>query len=172
MAKIDASSSGRKQEIQGHRAKGRQRYQGIPGVAHTLAISGQSFLLNANGSNFGSCFVILDPFEDREEHDKYDEEIAAKIRRPVHDEIEDAVVDVFRRRRFRVWATPAVSSCKPSSVASWICAELQRRRDELVARATKTADSSACSPSTGPRRRNSIVDIDRAKCETLQRGRQ
>ena len=39
--------------------------RGIPGVAHTLSVAGQSFLLNANGSNFGSCFVILKPFEER-----------------------------------------------------------------------------------------------------------
>ena len=37
----------------------------VHGVAHRLAISGQSFLLNANGSNFGSLFVILEEFEER-----------------------------------------------------------------------------------------------------------
>ena len=35
------------------------------GVGHTLGIAGQSFLLNANGSNFASLFVVLKPFHDR-----------------------------------------------------------------------------------------------------------
>jgi multidrug efflux pump subunit AcrB len=36
-----------------------------PGVANTLTVSGQSFVLGATGSNFGTMFVILEPFEDR-----------------------------------------------------------------------------------------------------------
>jgi multidrug efflux pump subunit AcrB len=33
-----------------------------PGVAHTVAIPGLSFVLNANSSNYGNIFVILKPF--------------------------------------------------------------------------------------------------------------
>ena len=33
---------------------------GIPGVKHTVAIAGQSLLLNANAPNFGSIYVMLD----------------------------------------------------------------------------------------------------------------
>src|SRR5438105_13320191 len=33
-----------------------------PGVAHTVAIPGQSFVLNAFSSNYGSMFIILKPF--------------------------------------------------------------------------------------------------------------
>jgi len=37
----------------------------VPGVRFTQTIAGQSILLSANGSNFGSMFVILDPFTRR-----------------------------------------------------------------------------------------------------------
>ena len=37
-----------------------------PGVAHTVAIAGMSFLLQANASNFGSMFIVLDPFDERQ----------------------------------------------------------------------------------------------------------
>ena len=37
-----------------------------PGVAHTVAIAGMSFLLQANASNFGSMFIVLDPFDKRQ----------------------------------------------------------------------------------------------------------
>ena len=36
-----------------------------PGVRHTQAMTGQSMLLSANGSNFGSMFCIFDPFDKR-----------------------------------------------------------------------------------------------------------
>ena len=36
-----------------------------PGVSHTVTISGMSFLLQSNASNFGSMFIVLDPFDER-----------------------------------------------------------------------------------------------------------
>jgi multidrug efflux pump len=36
-----------------------------PGVAHTVTISGMSFLLQSNASNFGSMFIVLDEFAKR-----------------------------------------------------------------------------------------------------------
>ena len=37
----------------------------LEGIVHTTAIAGQSFTLNANGSNFGNFFVTLDEFDKR-----------------------------------------------------------------------------------------------------------
>ena len=39
-----------------------------PGVAHTVGISGQSLILNANAPNLGSLYVMLDPFEHLHTH--------------------------------------------------------------------------------------------------------
>ena len=36
-----------------------------PGIRHTQTMTGQSMLLSANGSNFGSMFVMLDNFDER-----------------------------------------------------------------------------------------------------------
>src|SRR5207244_11808372 len=41
--------------------------QAVPGVVHTTAVAGQSFTLNANGSNFGNFFVTFDSFDKRRE---------------------------------------------------------------------------------------------------------
>ena len=54
----------------------------IPGVMHVTGISGQSFVLNAAGSNFGSLFVNLDPYPDRRDPDRSSDAIANKLRRP------------------------------------------------------------------------------------------
>ena len=37
----------------------------VPGIRFTQAMTGQSLLLSANGSNFGSMFFILDEYEER-----------------------------------------------------------------------------------------------------------
>src|SRR5205807_1340576 len=39
--------------------------QPLRGVVHTTGIAGQSFTLNANGSNFGNFFVTFDDFYKR-----------------------------------------------------------------------------------------------------------
>jgi multidrug efflux pump len=66
-----------------------------PGVAHTVTVSGMSFLLSANSSNFGSLFVILDPFEKRRSKDLGDEAIMARLRREWAKRVKDARVTVF-----------------------------------------------------------------------------
>jgi multidrug efflux pump len=75
--------------------EGSQAVAGMEGVEHTITISGQSFLLNANGSNFASMFVILAPFEERHSPELYADAIAAKLRRRLFAEIEDARIGVF-----------------------------------------------------------------------------
>ena len=76
-------------------SEGAGAVEGLEGVQHTITISGQSFLLNANGSNFASMFVILAPFEERRSPELYADTIAAKLRRRLFAEIEDAQIGVF-----------------------------------------------------------------------------
>ncbi len=90
----------------------------IPGVDHTLSVAGQSVLLQANGSNFGSTFVILAPFDKRTTHETYDAVIADKLRKLYYDQIDNAVITVFRARRSKASAPPPASNCKSSSAAS------------------------------------------------------
>ena len=42
-----------------------EHFPGVPGIHDTVAISGQSILLNANAPNFGAIYLMLDPFEER-----------------------------------------------------------------------------------------------------------
>jgi multidrug efflux pump len=65
------------------------------GIKHALAVSGQSFLLSAYDSNFGSMFVILDDFDQRQEPELYADAIAATLRRRFKQEIRDAEFAVF-----------------------------------------------------------------------------
>ncbi len=63
------------------------------GVKHTVAISGQSILLNANASNFGALYVMLEDFEDRPGLSA--DEIAAKLEEEFKDQVTNAVVNIF-----------------------------------------------------------------------------
>ena len=68
---------------------------GIHGIAHTIAISGQSFVQNAIGSNYGSIYVILDEFEHRHGGDLGADAIAAKLRSACYRDVQEASVAVF-----------------------------------------------------------------------------
>jgi multidrug efflux pump subunit AcrB len=65
------------------------------GVRHTVAIAGQSVLLNANAPNFGSMFVMLDEFHQRLEPGLSADEIAAGLRVDLQDAIGEGLVQVF-----------------------------------------------------------------------------
>src|SRR6202011_3492389 len=47
-----------------------------PGIAHTVAVPGTSFVLNANSSNYSNIFVILKPFHQRRDPSLTGEAIA------------------------------------------------------------------------------------------------
>jgi multidrug efflux pump len=69
--------------------------QETPGVAHSVAIAGMSFLLQTNSSNFASMFVILKPFDERRSPDLRDTAIMARLRREWARQVPDAQVTVF-----------------------------------------------------------------------------
>ncbi len=66
-----------------------------PGVAHTVDIPGQSFVMNGVSSNFGTLFITLKPFHDRRAADLYSEAIAQQLRQRYQQEIEQAQLLVF-----------------------------------------------------------------------------
>src|SRR4029079_11048872 len=66
-----------------------------PGVKHTIAISGQSILLNANASNFGALYLMLDDFEHRLRPELSADAIAARLQERFQKEVPQAVVNLF-----------------------------------------------------------------------------
>ena len=65
------------------------------GVKHTVAIAGQSILLNANAPNFGAMYVMLDDFHKRTARGLSSEAIAATLQARFQEEIKDGLVGVF-----------------------------------------------------------------------------
>jgi multidrug efflux pump subunit AcrB len=66
-----------------------------PGVRHTVAVSGQSILLNANAPNFGAMFVMLDDFHSRLAPDLSGDAIATRLQSAFQKEIEEGLINVF-----------------------------------------------------------------------------
>jgi multidrug efflux pump subunit AcrB len=66
-----------------------------PGISHTVGISGQSILLNADAPNFGAMYLMLDEFSHRARPELTGDAIAASLQARLQDEIPDAVVNIF-----------------------------------------------------------------------------
>jgi multidrug efflux pump len=66
-----------------------------PGVDHTIAVCGTSFVLQANGPNFGSLFIVLKPFAERQRPELKDDAIMTRLRRRWAREVKDAQAFVF-----------------------------------------------------------------------------
>ena len=65
------------------------------GVKHTVGVSGQSLMLNANAPNLGSMYVLLNEFDQRRGPDMTTDVIAAAIMERCQKEVRGAVVKVF-----------------------------------------------------------------------------
>ena len=55
--------------------------RGLPGVAHTFAITGYSSVLQANQSNVGAAFIIPDSFDKRTDPSLHVTAIMANLRK-------------------------------------------------------------------------------------------
>lgn len=66
-----------------------------PGVEHTLTVAGESFLIGASSSNYGSMFIILEPFEKRKSFSLNGLLIFLHLREKYPELIRDANVSVF-----------------------------------------------------------------------------
>ncbi|HEV8061155.1 MAG TPA: efflux RND transporter permease subunit, partial [Gemmataceae bacterium] len=66
-----------------------------PGVKHTVAIAGQSILLNANAPNFGAIYLMLDDFPERTKRGLSGDVIAARLRSTLQSEFGEGLINVF-----------------------------------------------------------------------------
>ncbi|MEI8379665.1 MAG: multidrug efflux RND transporter permease subunit [Planctomycetota bacterium] len=66
-----------------------------PGVRNVNSVAGNSFVLSAYGSSFGSMFIILHEFEHRREPAMRSDAIVANLRKRMQAEIPEALVMIF-----------------------------------------------------------------------------
>jgi multidrug efflux pump len=141
--------------------------RGTPGVAHTVAIAGQSFLLGTNGSNLGSMFVVLEPFDRREAPDRYDAVIARKIQGACARQIEGAMVGVFRAPPIRGLANAGGFQLQVEQRGFVDLVRLQAATDELVRRANADPHFAGVFTQFRAATPQIYVNIDRTKVQAL-----
>jgi len=88
----DSASLGRSEELM---RKVEAVASKLPGVKHTVSITGQSLLLGANAPNFGSMFVMLDRFEQRRDPSLGADAIAKALQNQLTEAIPDGLINVL-----------------------------------------------------------------------------
>jgi hydrophobe/amphiphile efflux-1 (HAE1) family protein len=138
-----------------------------PGVIHTVVIAGQSFLTNANGSNFGSMFVILDEFKNRRDPSLSADAIMENLRRQYFAEIQEAVVSVFGAPPVDGLGNAGGFKLMVKDVSNRGSVLLQEQTDELVRAGNKEPGLEGLFSMFRSQTPQLYVNIDRAKCKTM-----
>ncbi len=138
-----------------------------PGVEHTVGISGQSLILNANAPNVGSMYVLLKDFAERRQPRLSAEAIAATLRDRCRREVEGATVSAF--------GAPPIDGLGATGGWKLIIedrgnlglGELQRISDQIVASGNRTPGLQGLFNSSRANTPWLYLDIDRTKCMAL-----
>jgi multidrug efflux pump len=142
-------------------------YPGIPGVAHTISIPGTSVVQNANGSNFGTLFVVLDEFHNRHAPEVRANAIAAKLRAECFKRIEGASVTVFppppvdglgSAGGFKVMVRDRAAQGLPA---------LQTAADDMIVAASEKPGLVGLFTPFRSNTPQLFVDVDRTKCISM-----
>jgi hydrophobe/amphiphile efflux-1 (HAE1) family protein len=137
------------------------------GVAHTVGISGQSLLLNANAPNFGSMYVMLKEFAERRGPGLSADDIAATLRQRFGQEIRTALIGVF--------GAPPIDGLGTTGGFKMIIEDrgnegpevLQRVTDAVVQKGNKTPGLQGLFTSSRANTPWLTLDIDRTKYMSL-----
>ena len=93
----------------------------LEGVSHTMAIAGQSILMNANAPNFGAMYVMLDEFHHRAHARAYRARRSPRSFRASCKTRSGTVWSTSStRRRSTGWAPPADSRSWCKTAATWV----------------------------------------------------
>jgi hydrophobe/amphiphile efflux-1 (HAE1) family protein len=160
----DSASVERTQKVMAHiEALAR----GTPGVEHTVGISGQSLILNANAPNLGSMYVLLKEFALRPGAGLTADAIAARLRKRCRREVRGAVVSAFGAPPIDGLGTTGGFKLIIEDRGNLGLGALQRVSDQIVARANKTPGLQGLFNSSRSDTPWLYLDIDRTKCEAL-----
>jgi len=138
-----------------------------PGVAHTVGVSGQSLILNANAPNLGSTYIILKGFEERRGPDLSATAIAADLTDRCRREVPGAIVTAFGAPPIAGLGTTGGFKLIIEDRGDLGLDELQRVSEQVVARGNKTVGLEGLFNSSRADTPWLHLDFDRTKCMAL-----
>jgi multidrug efflux pump len=142
--------------------------QKTPGVDHTIAVTGQSFVLGANGSHLATMFIVLKPFEDRRSPDLTANAIADKLRGKLYQKIQDANIAVFGAPPIRGLGNAGGFKLMIEDRGNEGLPNLQKQTDDLIALGNQGGNGLVGLFSLFRANTPQLyIDIDRTKCKTM-----
>jgi multidrug efflux pump len=138
-----------------------------PGVDHTMAMPGQSFVMNAISSNYGSVFFILKPFHERRGPELTGEAILARLRARLTGEIPEAQVLVFGPPAVRGLGNAGGFKLMVKSTGDVNYDALQAQADNLAAKGNQQPGLVGLFNGFRARTPQLYVDVDRKKVKTM-----
>jgi multidrug efflux pump len=146
-----------------------ENYPGVPGIAHTVGISGQSLILNANAPNLGSMYIMLKEFDQRHGPELSADAIARQLRERCEQKVRRAIVTVFGGPPVEGLGTTGGFKLIIEDRGNLGLGELQRISDQIVARGN-SPDTHGLEGLYNSSRASTpwlYLDIDRTKCMAL-----
>jgi multidrug efflux pump len=139
----------------------------LNGVLHVTGVAGQSFTLNANGSNFGNFFVSFDEFDKRADPSLSATAITNRVRELLNKEVPEAAISIF--------TPPPVSGLGSASGFKIIIedrgdlgpVELQKQIERLIERSRKSDKVENLYSIFRANTPQLYMDIERDKCQTM-----
>ncbi|HTU90379.1 MAG TPA: efflux RND transporter permease subunit [Gemmataceae bacterium] len=138
-----------------------------PGVDHSVAIAGLSFLLQANSSDLASMFIILKPFDERRSPELRDTAIMARLRREWARQIPDAQVSVYGGSPIPGLGVAGGFKLMIEDCGDLGVVPLQEQTDALVRKLKEHPALTAISTQIRSKTPQLFLDIDRAKVSSL-----
>jgi hydrophobe/amphiphile efflux-1 (HAE1) family protein len=160
----DSASVERTQKVMAHIDK---IAHDTPGVDHTVGISGQSLILNANAPNFGSLYVMLKPFAERTGASLSADAIGAVLRQRCQQEVRGAIVSTFGAPPIDGLGTTGGFKLIIEDRGNLGLGDLQRVSDQIVTRGNQTPGLTGLFNSSRASTPWLYLDIDRTKCMVL-----
>ena len=138
-----------------------------PGVAHTVGISGQSLILNANAPNVGSMYVLLKEFGQRRGPGLTADAIAVALQKRCQREVPGALVAAFGAPPIDGLGTTGGFKMIIEDRGNLGLDELQRVSDQIVSRGNGTPGLQGLFSSSRANTPWLHLDIYRTKCMAL-----
>ncbi len=140
---------------------------GVPGVAHTVGISGQSLILNAAAPNLGSMYVILQPFDQRTSSDQSAAAIGRAIEERCLQQARGAAVTAFSAPPIEGIGTTGGLTMVVEDRGNLGLGELQRVSEAIKNRGNQTPGLEGLFNSSHFDTPWVYLDIDRVQCMAL-----
>ncbi len=138
-----------------------------PGVAHTLANPGRSFVFNTIGSNLASMFITLKPFDERRSPDLTADAIAAQLRERIQREILEARVNVFGAPAVDGLGNAGGFKLMVETIGDVNFESLQGHADNLAERGNQQPGLVGLFNGFRASTPQRYADVDRVKCKTM-----